>query len=89
MPRHFFRPNIDGKAQAEHFLKRIHLEAGDLPPVLDLEVTDDVTAVAIRREAKEWQKTPSTPWPPVTMRAAIGFDPLDQLERVVRRTVRR
>lgn len=54
---HFFRPAQDGKAQAEHFLKRLHLSEGDLPPVLDLEVTDDVTAQAIRREALEWLET--------------------------------
>ncbi|MBL0015595.1 MAG: hypothetical protein IPP17_03940 [Bacteroidetes bacterium] len=46
---HFFRPAQDGKAQAEHFLKQVKWTKGDLPPVLDLEVTDEVTAAAIRR----------------------------------------
>jgi hypothetical protein len=54
---HFFRPAQDGKAQAEHFLKQVKWTKGDLPPVLDLEVTDEVTAAAIRREALEWLET--------------------------------
>ncbi|HEX2898860.1 MAG TPA: glycoside hydrolase family 25 protein [Bacteroidia bacterium] len=54
---HFFRPGQDGKAQAEHFLKHLQVRKGDLPPVLDLEVTDDATAAAIRREALEWLQT--------------------------------
>jgi lysozyme len=54
---HFFRPAQDGKTQAEHFLKHLDFAKGDLPPVLDLEVTDDVNATAIRREALEWLET--------------------------------
>jgi lysozyme len=51
---HFFRPGLDGTVQAEHFLQRIQWAKGDLPPVLDLEVTDGVGAEVIRREALEW-----------------------------------
>ena len=34
---HFLDPRMDGKLQAETFLKTVKLEHGDLPPVLDLE----------------------------------------------------
>lgn len=54
---HFFKPAMDGTTQANHFLKHLHLENGDLPPVLDLEAIDNVGAVAIRREALEWLQT--------------------------------
>ncbi|MFN8398106.1 MAG: GH25 family lysozyme [Bacteroidia bacterium] len=51
---HFFHPNLDGSEQAKHFLSQYTFKKGDLAPVLDLEVTDNVTATAIRREALEW-----------------------------------
>lgn len=34
---HFMDPRVDGKAQAELFLRTVKLESGDLPPVLDIE----------------------------------------------------
>ena len=34
---HFFRPNQEAAAQATHFIQHVRLEAGDLPPVLDIE----------------------------------------------------
>jgi lysozyme len=34
---HFIDPRVDGRLQAEHFLRNVKLEPGDLPPVLDLE----------------------------------------------------
>lgn len=34
---HFLDPRVDGRAQAETFLRTVTLEPGDLPPVLDLE----------------------------------------------------
>ena len=36
---HFLDADQDPTAQAEHFLATVKLEAGDLPPVLDIEVT--------------------------------------------------
>lgn len=59
---HFFRPTLDGKAQAQHFLAHVKYTKGDLPPVLDLEVTDDATAAAIRREALAWCTTVEAAW---------------------------
>lgn len=37
---HYFRPQTDAAAQAAHFLRTVQLGASDLPPVLDVEVTD-------------------------------------------------
>jgi len=34
---HFLDPSVDGRQQANTFLSKVKLEAGDLPPVLDLE----------------------------------------------------
>jgi lysozyme len=34
---HFIDPRVDGRLQAEHFLRTVKFEPGDLPPVLDLE----------------------------------------------------
>jgi lysozyme len=49
---HFFRPQTDAMAQAAHFLSTVQLAPGDLPPVLDVEVTDgrslDVVAAGVR-----------------------------------------
>jgi lysozyme len=35
---HFYRPYVSPSDQFKHFSKRVVLESGDLPPVLDLEV---------------------------------------------------
>ncbi len=59
---HFFRPTLDGKAQAAHFLAHVDYVKGDLPPVLDLEVTDDATASVIRREALAWCTAVEAAW---------------------------
>jgi GH25 family lysozyme M1 (1,4-beta-N-acetylmuramidase) len=48
---HFFRPSVDGVAQADHFVDEINarggLAAGDLPPVADVEVSDNVSAATV------------------------------------------
>jgi len=38
---HFIDPRVDGRVQAEAFLRTVRLEPGDLPPVLDLEDLPD------------------------------------------------
>lgn len=38
---HFIDPRVDGRRQAEAFLRTVKLEPGDLPPVLDLEDLKD------------------------------------------------
>jgi len=35
---HFFRPNLPPGEQARHFARTVKLSAGDMPPVLDVEV---------------------------------------------------
>ena len=34
---HFYRPDENSTAQAQNFIEHVHLESGDLPPVLDIE----------------------------------------------------
>lgn len=59
---HFFRPTLSGADQARHFLSHVTYRPGDMPPVLDLEVTDDATAAVIRREALAWCKAVEDAW---------------------------
>jgi lysozyme len=42
---HFIDPRVDGRRQAQHFLRTVQLEPGDLPPVLDLEDLPVTTTV--------------------------------------------
>lgn len=51
---HFFLATKSGRLQAESFIKRVKLEPGDLPPVLDVEQTYGVPAVKLRERVKEW-----------------------------------
>lgn len=47
---HFFRPEKSGKLQAQHFLKTVRPEQGDLPPVVDVEQLDGITPGVMRVE---------------------------------------
>ena len=51
---HFFITSKSGKQQAENFIKRVKLEPGDLPPVLDIEQTNGVAGPKLRERVKEW-----------------------------------
>lgn len=51
---HFFITSKSGKQQAENFIKRVKLEPGDLPPVLDIEQTNGVPGPKLRERVKEW-----------------------------------
>ncbi len=51
---HFFIASKDGKKQAENFIKRVDLEPGDLPPVLDVEQRNGVSKSQLQREVKKW-----------------------------------
>lgn len=51
---HFFRPQTDAAAQAAHFLRTVQLAPGDLPPVLDVEVTDGRSAESIAAGVRTW-----------------------------------
>jgi lysozyme len=54
---HFYRPQTGAAAQAQHFLRTVQLRAGDLPPVLDVEVTDGQSAGAIAAGVRTWLET--------------------------------
>lgn len=51
---HFFRPQDSASAQADFFLKTVKLEPGDLPPVLDVEVTDAVKGAELISGVSTW-----------------------------------
>jgi len=51
---HFFIASKDGKMQAQNFIKTVKLEPGDLPPVLDVEQRNGVSAADLKKEVKKW-----------------------------------
>ena len=51
---HFFSPKVSGDEQAKHYLKQVHLEPGDLAPVLDVETSGSLSPEQLRREVAEW-----------------------------------
>ncbi len=51
---HFFRPNIPVLNQVLNFIKTVHLEPGDLPPVLDVEVLDGVASDNMEPLIRGW-----------------------------------
>jgi lysozyme len=51
---HFFIASKDGRMQAEHFIKKVELEPGDLPPVLDVEQLNGTSIAELKKEVKEW-----------------------------------
>lgn len=50
----FFRPEDDPIAQADLLIKNTTFEPGDLPPVLDVEVTDGVSSSKIVSRIQSW-----------------------------------
>lgn len=54
---HFFIASKSGKLQAENFIERVNLEAGDLPPVLDVEQSNGVPAAKLRERIREFLET--------------------------------
>lgn len=51
---HFFTPDADPAAQARFFLKQVHLEPGDLPPVLDVEKAGKLNVEQMQRAVRTW-----------------------------------
>ncbi len=51
---HFFRPAIAPELQAQNFINNVLMEYGDLPPVLDFEVTDEQPREVIIAQMKIW-----------------------------------
>lgn len=54
---HFYRPAVSAKWQARLFIKNVQLKKGDLPPVLDLEVTNRRSKATILKGVKIWLET--------------------------------
>jgi lysozyme len=53
---HFFLPASDATKQARHFISQVELKSGDLPPVLDVEVIQDVSSQELVKGVKAWLK---------------------------------
>ena len=51
---HFFLAPKSGADQAENFIKRVDLQSGDLPPVLDVEQAYGVSGDKLRAEVKSF-----------------------------------
>lgn len=51
---HFFSPSVSGDQQARYYMQQVHLDEGDLPPVLDIEIKGDLSVPDLQREALEW-----------------------------------
>lgn len=53
---HYFLPGVAAEDQARNFIRNVKLQAGDLPPVLDVEVLGDLTKEQLRAETLKWLK---------------------------------
>lgn len=51
---HFYVPGISASKQAAFFLHQVHLEPGDLPPVLDVEKAGDASHTQIKKDVLIW-----------------------------------
>lgn len=51
---HFFHASEDAAEQASHFLATVRLQPGDLPPVIDVEVSDGVENSVIVSGVQTW-----------------------------------
>lgn len=51
---HFFIPGKNPKKQAKNFTGIVNLTSGDLPPVLDVEISRNLPVTKIREEVKIW-----------------------------------
>ena len=51
---HFFSPRTASRQQARFFLRQVHLESGDLPPVLDVETRGSLTKKQLQTAVKKW-----------------------------------
>ncbi|MBL0356725.1 MAG: glycoside hydrolase family 25 protein [Chitinophagaceae bacterium] len=51
---HFFNPYRGGKAQAQNFISEVKLQAGDMPPVLDVEQAGILSKELLQQRVGEW-----------------------------------
>ncbi|HMR44702.1 MAG TPA: GH25 family lysozyme [Saprospiraceae bacterium] len=64
---HFYRPTIGAREQAVNFLNAVEMKLGDMPPVLDIEVTDGVKSDRIIDSLKVWLRE---------VEAGVGLRPI-------------
>ena len=53
---HYFSPTVSPEEQARFFLRQVHLEDGDLPPVLDIEEAGALSVEGVRQAVRQWLK---------------------------------
>ena len=51
---HFFHPNLSAEVQAKNFINTVDMHFGDLPPVLDFEVTNNVAKAEVLEQLQIW-----------------------------------
>lgn len=51
---HYFKPRKNALSQAEYFLHWVHLEDGDLPPVLDVEEEGGLSSEMLQKAVLTW-----------------------------------
>lgn len=51
---HFFSPSVGGRKQAEHYMHQVHLDEGDMPPILDIETAGNLTVDELQLQALAW-----------------------------------
>lgn len=51
---HYFKSNKNSTRQAEFFLKQVHLQEGDLPPILDVEERGNKPLAEFQRDVLNW-----------------------------------
>jgi len=51
---HFFHPSIPAEIQARNFMQTVELGLGDMPPVLDVEVLENVSKVKLLASMRQW-----------------------------------
>lgn len=51
---HFFRPSIDAEEQARNFTHTVDMEYGDLPPVVDVEITENMSREQVVEGLRTW-----------------------------------
>ncbi|MDR0385865.1 MAG: glycoside hydrolase family 25 protein [Prevotellaceae bacterium] len=53
---HYYKPNVNSALQAANFIKHVKLQAGDLPPVLDIEEVGKYGSANMKQGIKNWLK---------------------------------
>jgi len=51
---HFFNPYRGGKDQARNFISEVKLQAGDMPPVLDVEQSGILSKEVLQQRVSDW-----------------------------------